>query len=146
MAFGVDDALLLLFGGGSLLSSLFGGGGNDQEQTTTSETTNPRYRSPLLGAMEPSIISALLGNAQSLGGAGMPGGVSRFGGDADSMFSDIISLLSKEWPTIMKEYNTGSSTANTTLSPCHARCASLKGGTGWNKCYSDCLKESTKSS
>ena len=95
----------LLLGGGSFLSSLFGGGGDEQTQTTTSETDSQKYRSPLLGAMEPSIISALLGNAQSLGGAGMPGGVSRFGSNANTMFSDVISLLSKEclrlWESII---------------------------------------------
>jgi hypothetical protein len=105
------EILSLIMSGGGLLSSLFGGGGgNDQSQTTTSETTPSKYRSPALGLMEPGILSALLGNAQALGGAGMPGGVSRFGGNADSMFSDVIAQLSKEWPTIMGEYNNPKST------------------------------------
>ena len=99
------EIISLILSGGSLLGSLFGGGGDKREQTTTSETTPSKYRSPALGMMEPGILSALLGNAQALGGAGMPGGVSRFGSGANSMFSDIMALLSKEWPTIMEEYN-----------------------------------------
>jgi len=82
-----------------------GGGGDDQTQTTTSETTPSKYRSPALGLMEPGILSALLGNAQAMGGAGMPGGKSRFGGNADTMFQDVISMLMKEWPTVKDEYN-----------------------------------------
>lgn len=108
-----------------LLSLLFGGGGgNDQTSTTTSETTNPTYRSPALGLMEPGILSALLGNARSMGGAGMPGGVSRFGGSANSMFSDIIGLLSKEWPTIMKGYGDG---ATKTDPSCDIKCKARYG-------------------
>ena len=98
------EIISLILSGGSLLGSLFGGGGDKQEQTTTSETTPSKYRSPALGLMEPGILSALLGNAQAMGGAGMPGGRSRFGGNANSMFADIIAQLSKEWPTIMGEY------------------------------------------
>jgi len=98
--------MMLIMGGSSILSSLFGGGGgNDQSQTTTSETTPSKYRSPALGLMEPGILSALLGNAQAMGGAGMPGGRSRFGGNANTMFQDVIDRLMQEWPTIKEEYN-----------------------------------------
>jgi len=118
----------LLIGGGSLISSLFGGGGgNQQEQTTTSETTNPRYRSPALGMMEPGILSALLWNAQAMGGAGMPGGVSRFGGNADSMFEDILALLSKEWPTIMEEYSNPTAPINANQKKTSISRGSLRG-------------------
>jgi hypothetical protein len=127
----------LLLGGGSFLSSLFGGGGDEQTQTTTSETDSQKYRSPLLGAMEPSIISALLGNAQSLGGAGMPGGVSRFGSNANTMFSDVISLLSKEWPTIMGEYNNPTN-ENQSTGVCKEKCKSFLGTNQYKDCFSKC--------
>jgi hypothetical protein len=64
--------------------------------------------------MEPGILSALLGNAQAMGGAGMPGGKSRFGGNADTMFQDVISMLMKEWPTVKEEYNKPTEPINAT--------------------------------
>jgi len=88
-----------------VLSFLFSSGGDKQTQETTSETTNPRYRSPALGLMEPGILSALMGNMQALGGAGMPGGKSRFGPNSDAMFNDVLAMLMKEWPAIQEGYN-----------------------------------------
>jgi len=126
------EIISLILSGGSLLGSLFGGGGDKREQTTKSETTPSKYRSPALGLMEPGILSALLGNAQAMGGAGMPGGVSRFGGNADSMFSDIIGLLSKEWPTIMGEYGGGD------VNSCRQKCEKEAGGLG-QKSYQVCF-------
>jgi hypothetical protein len=127
------EILSLIMSGGGLLSSLFGGGGgNDQSQTTTSETTPSKYRSPALGLMEPGILSALLGNAQAMGGAGMPGGKSRFGGDANSMFSDVIAQLSKEWPKIMGEYGGGD------VNSCRQKCEKETGGLG-QKSYQVCF-------
>jgi len=123
-----------------LLSLLFGGGGgNEQEQTTTSETTNPKYRSPALGMMEPGILSALLGNAQAMGGAGMPGGVSRFGGNADSMFEDILGLLQKDWPNIMGEYGAG---MKGDVNECRRKCEKETIGKG-QAAYSECFKTCT---
>jgi hypothetical protein len=129
MAFGIDDGIMIAMA----LASLFGGGGSsDQGQTTTSETTNPTYRSPALGLMEPGILSALLGNAQAFGGAGMPGGVSRFGGNADSMFGDILGLLKQDWPNIMAGYNKGD------LNTCRQKCEKETGGLG-QKAYKECF-------
>jgi hypothetical protein len=142
---GIGEILALLIGGGSLLSSLFGGGGgNQQEQTTTSETTNPKYRSPALGMMEPGILSALLGNAQALGGAGMPGGVSRFGGNADSMFEDILGLLQKDWPNVMGEYGSGSAPGN--VQNCIKKCEESTGDKSHSKgpyvnCFLECKEK-----
>ena len=99
MAFGIDDALMI----GTILASLFGGS-KKQGQTTTTEQDNPRYRSPAIGFMEPMILQMLTGNAQALGGAGMPGGVSRFGSGSGTMMNDVLSLLSKDWGGIMKGY------------------------------------------
>jgi hypothetical protein len=124
--------MMLIMGGSSILSSLFGGGGNDQSQTTTSETTNPTYRSPALGMMEPGILSALLGNAQAMGGAGMPGGKSRFGGNADTMFQDVIGLLMKDWPNIKNEYGGGD------VVSCRQKCEKEAGGLG-QKSYQVCF-------
>lgn len=134
---GIGEILALLFGGGSLLSSLFGGGGggDEQTQTTTSETTNPRYRSPALGMMEPGILSALLGNMQSMGGAGMPGGVSRFGSGAESMFSDVLALLQKDWPNIKTEYG---SPSGMDVNGCRRKCEKETIGKG-QKSYQDCF-------
>jgi hypothetical protein len=136
------EILSLIMSGGGLLSSLFGGGGGDeQSQTTTSETTNPTYRSPALGMMEPGILSALLGNAQALGGAGMPGGVSRFGSGADSMFGDIIGLLSKDWGNIMKEYNPGGGVDEAKALNCKQECTRSGGvdSLGYKACYNGCM-------
>lgn len=108
------EIIALIMSGGGLLAQLFGGG--NQSQTTTSETTNPTYRSPALGLMEPGILSALLGNAQAMGGAGMPGGVSRFGGNADTMFGDIMAYLQKEWPNIMAGYGGSANLKKTNVS------------------------------
>lgn len=149
---GIGEILALLFGGGSLLSSLFGGGGggDEQTQTTTSETTNPRYRSPALGMMEPGILSALLGNMQSMGGAGMPGGVSRFGSGAESMFSDVLALLQKDWPNIMNEYENGGGASRNNRyggkegwgGPCEKICKKQSdiAGANYSVCYQNCMK------
>jgi len=137
------EIISLILSAGSLLGSLFGGGGgDDQTQTTKSETTPSKYRSPALGMMEPGILSALLGNAQALGGAGMPGGVSRFGSGANSMFSDIIGLLSKEWPTIMSEYGkpkTDPAVAKGVA--CEQKCRHIIGTdeTSYRNCYRQCM-------
>jgi hypothetical protein len=123
------EILSLIMSGGGLLSSLFGGGGGDeQSQTTTSETTNPTYRSPALGMMEPGILSALLGNAQALGGAGMPGGVSRFGSGAD-------------WGNIMKEYNPGGGVDEAKALNCKQECTRSGGvdSLGYKACYNGCM-------
>jgi hypothetical protein len=99
----------------TILPILFGGG-KKQQQTTTTEQDNPRYRSPAIGFMEPMILSMLTGNAQALGGAGMPGGVSRFGSGSGTMMNDVLSLLSKDWGGIMKGYSQKSAT------DCEAKC------------------------
>jgi len=111
MAFGIDDALMI----GTILASLFGKGGK-QQQTTTTEQANPNYQSPLLGMMDPLIASMLVNNSQALGGAGMPGGVSRFGSSSGTMMNDILSLLQNEWPNISKGY-AGKSSAD-----CEGKC------------------------
>jgi hypothetical protein len=126
MAFGIDDALMI----GSVLLSLFGKSGNKQQQTTTTEQANPNWQSPLLGLMDPMIASMLLGNAQSLGGAGMPGGVSRFGGTSGTMMNDIMSLLQNEWPTIMGKYGDNST--------CQQKCK--KQYANDRTLYSECIK------
>jgi hypothetical protein len=87
--------------------------------------------------MEPGILSALLGNAQAMGGAGMPGGVSRFGGNADSMFEDILGLLQKDWPNIMSEYNNPTDTKEN-QQICRAKCSRLNGSLGYDSCYRAC--------
>jgi hypothetical protein len=89
--------------------------------------------------MEPGILSALLGNAQALGGAGMPGGVSRFGGNADSMFEDILGLLQKDWPNIMSEYG---APGKLTDNECRRKCEKETVGKG-QKDYSDCFMKCT---
>lgn len=122
----------------SILSLLFGGGKSkpqQQTQTTTSETTNPKYRSPALGIMEPAILNMLLGNANAMGGFGMPGGVSRFGPDFSSMMGDIVKLLGKEWPTIMSEYQ---KPVVTPAAACAERCKGIAGGPGYQTCISQC--------
>ena len=115
----------------SLLSLLFGGGdeqtttstSNNQtiqdlintiNQTTTTTTPNTKYTSPAVGLMDPTIISSLIGNMQSLSGAGMPGGKSRLGAGTTNYFNDILALLGEEWPTIMAEYRTPSKKASDT--------------------------------
>lgn len=119
----------------SLLQLLFGGGGDEQTQTTETTTDNPRYRSPALGFMEPGALSAILGNMQAMGGAGMPGGISRFGGNADTMFSDILAMLKEAWPTVKSEYTKGDEAS------CRKKCemeAAQSGGS--QKVYSECLR------
>jgi hypothetical protein len=111
MAFGIDDALIV----GTILASLFGGS-KGQKQTTTTEQTDPRYRSPAIGFMEPLILSMLTGNAQAMGGAGMPGGASRFGEGSSTMMNDVLSLLGKDWGGIMKGYDQKGGT------DCEAKC------------------------
>lgn len=86
------------------VASLLFGSGSEKSQTTTTETPFKGWQSPLMGAMDPTIWSGLIGNAQALGGAGMPGGKSRWGQGTNDMFANILSLIKNEWPQVMSEY------------------------------------------
>jgi hypothetical protein len=86
----------------SVLPSLFSSG-NDAEQTSTTTTNDTGYKSPMLGLLDPYITKALMANLGRLQGAGYPKGLQSLG--LGGMNTDIFSLLSKEWPSIMAAYN-----------------------------------------
>ncbi len=75
------------------------------EQFTETMTDYPRYRSPSLGLLDPTLLKGLLGNWQLFQGAGMPGGRGDVG--IGGMTQDIFKLLEEQWPDIMEGYRTG---------------------------------------
>lgn len=101
--------LLLMLGIPFLSKLLFPGeagttGTAATEQETVTETDYPRYRSPSLGLLDPTLLKGLLGNWQLFQGAGMPGGRGDVG--IGGMTQDIFKLLEEQWPKITEGYRT----------------------------------------
>ena len=85
----------------SIAGGIFGGNKNRNQQTTetVTEQTDPRYKSPTLGALDPFVLKMLIGNLGSFSKAGMPGGADRFGmGDWSKQ---LIAMLDSQYPKIL---------------------------------------------
>ena len=94
----------------ALLPYILGGGKGTTgtaatEQITETEADDPRYRSPSLGLLDPTLLKGLLGNVGLFSGAGMPGGRGDVG--IGGMTQDIFKLLEEQWPEIISGYRTG---------------------------------------
>lgn len=90
----------------TIANLLFGGSKSSEEQRkqvteTVTEQPPPRPFDPGYGLLSPFLLNTMLQRFGQLSGAGMPTGTPALGAD---WIKDILELLSRSWPDILKGY------------------------------------------